>query len=166
VAKFKGGILMRKFALLMLLPIIFAVFLSTPVSLNAQEEMPDIGKMMKLAKIAQEWMTIGMMIAYTHPLLEWSEALYEEELITGEDCVEITKAVKILANVFKKRAEKIDDATIRKEAVGYSKSVIAEADAYADYYKGNTGSLEIVEKHKEEAEAHIEAIEDYFDSFE
>ena len=156
----------NKYALLMLLPFVFAIFLAIPLSVQAEEEMPDMQKMMKLAKIAQEWLTIGMLIAYTHPILEWSEALYEEELITGEDCVEITRAVKILAGVFKKRAAKIDDATIRKEAVGYSESIIVEADAYADYYRGNTKSLEVVEKHKEEAEAHLEAIEDYFDSFE
>ncbi len=158
---------MRKVALFMLVVLALTIFLAIPVSLKAQEEeIPDMQKMMKLAVIAQEWVMIGMWIAYTQPLLEWSETLYEEEKISGEDCVEVTKAVKILANVFKKRSGKIDDATIRKEAVGYSESVIAEADAYADYYIGNTGSLEIAEKHKEEAEAHIEAIEDYFDSFE
>ncbi len=156
----------NKFALLMLLPFVFAIFLAIPLSVQAQEEMQDMQKMMKLAKIAQEWAMIGLWIAYTQPLLEWSKALYEEEKISAEDCIEIIKAVKILANVFKKRTAKIDDATIRKEAIGYSESVIAEADAYADYYKGNAKSLEIAEKHKEEAEAHIEAIGDYFDSFE
>lgn len=157
---------MKKVALFMLVPMVLAIFLAIPVSLNAQEEeMPDMQKMMKLALVAQEWAMIGMWIAYTGPLLEWSEALYEEEKISAEDCVEITKAVKILANVFKKRAGKIDDATLRKEAVGYSESVIAVSDAYADYYKGNKESLKVAEQHKEEAEAHLEAINDYFDSF-
>jgi hypothetical protein len=158
---------MKKVALLMLVPMLFTIFLVTPVSLNAQEEeMPDMQKMMKLAHVAQEWAMIGMWIAYTEPLLEWSEALYEEEKISADDCIEVTKAVKILANVFKRRADKIDDATLRKEAVGYSESVIAVSDAYADYYKGNKESLKLAEQHKEEAEEHLEAIDDYFDSFE
>jgi len=158
---------MKKFTLLMLVPIVLAIFLAIPASLKAEEEeMPDIQKMMKLAYVAQEWATIGMWIAYTEPLLEWSEALYEEEKISADDCIEVTKAVKILANVFKRRADKIEDATLRKEAVGYSESVIAVSDAYADYYKGNKESLKVVEQHREEAEAHLEAIDDYFDSFE
>ena len=158
---------MRKVSLLMLVPIVLAIFLAIPISLKAEEEeMPDMQKMIKLAHVAQEWAMIGMWIAYTEPLLEWSEGLYEEEKISGEDCVEITKAVKILANVFKKRADKIEDATLRKEAVGYSESVIAVSDAYADYYKGNKESLKVAEQHKEEAETHLEAIDDYFDSFE
>lgn len=158
---------MKKLTLLMLIPIVLAIFLTIPASLKAEEEeMPDMQKMMKLAHVAQEWAMIGLWIAYTEPILEWSEALYEENKIAAEDCAEITKAVKILANVFKKRAGEIDDEILKKEAAGYAESVIAESDAYADYYRGNTESLKIAEKHREEAEAHLEAIDDYFESFE
>jgi hypothetical protein len=110
-----------------------------------------------------EWATTAVMCAYTAPLLEWSKVLYDEKEIEGEDCAQIAGAVKTLAQVFEKRAAKLKDATIQKEAVAYAKSIAAEADAYIKYYKGDEKSLEVAEKHSKEAEIHLDTIGKYLE---
>ena len=118
-------------------------------------------KQMERMQAAGEWMATAVMCAYTAPLLEWSKSLYDEGEIAGEDCAKVAEAVKTLAEVFGKRAEKIKNATVKKEAVAYAKCIVAEADAYVKYYKGDKKAIETAEKFSKEAEMHTEAINKY-----
>jgi len=142
----------------------FTALVLLPKSVGSQ----DMEELMKRAELYQEWVVVGAICAYTHPLLEWSESLYDEKELTGEDCAEIAGAVKSLAQVLQRRSAKFDDATIKKEAGAYAKSIAAEADAYIKYFKsGDKKNLESAEKHEEEAQKHLEAIGEYLEkSFE
>ena len=124
----------------------------------------DMEELMKRTQLFQEWTMVGLICAYTHPLLEWGESLYEEKQLTAEDCVQIAGAVKSLAQVLQRRSAKFDDATIRKEAGAYAKSIVAEADAYVKYFKsGDKKNLETAEKHEEEAQKHLDAVGEYLE---
>lgn len=121
-------------------------------------------ELMKRTQLFQEWTMVGLICAYTHPLLEWGESLYEEKQLTAEDCVQIAGAVKSLAQVLQRRSAKFDDATIRKEAGAYAKSIVAEADAYVKYFKsGDKKNLETAEKYEEEAQKHLDAVGEYLE---
>ena len=61
-------------------------------------------------------------------------------------------------------AGEFKDATMRKETVAYAKAIIAQADAYVGYFKGDEKSMENVEKYGKQAETHLEAISNYLES--
>ncbi len=142
----------------------FSALVLLPESVGSQ----NMEELMKRAELFQEWTMVGLICAYTHPLLEWGESLYEEKQLTAEDCVQIAGAVKSLAQVLQRRSTKFDDATVKKEAGAYAKSITAEADAYIKYFKsGDKKNLETAGKHEEEAQKHLEAIGEYLEkSFE
>ena len=126
----------------------------------ARSQVPGMEKM----EAVMEWAMVGMICAWTAPLLGWGEALYEEGQIDATDCVKIAEAVKGLSEVLEKRAGKFKDATVRKESVAYAEAIIAQADAYVKYYEGDEKTKEDIEKYAEEAEAHLEAIGNYFEA--
>lgn len=117
----------------------------------------------QLAKMeaAAEWVSEGMWIGFIDHLLQSNQSAYEEKIISSEDCIKLVEAVKSIAEVHEKKAAKFKDAMVRKEMVAWWKCIIAQAEAYVSYFKGDKKSLEQVEKHRKEGEKHIEALNKY-----
>lgn len=111
-----------------------------------------------------EWATMSMFVAWTAPISAWGHSLHEQGKIDSDDAIKIAEAVKGLTEVFEKMAGEFKDATMRKETVAYAKAIIAQADAYVGYFKGDEKSMENVEKYGKQAETHLEAISNYLES--
>lgn len=151
---------LRKYRILIC--ILFTVIMIMPLKVHSQEGRT-IEEMKQLAEIAQDWAIFGVWTGYTQSILDWSESLYDGEEISGEDCIKIVDAVISITEVCRKRAVEIEHDELREETVGCANSVLKEANAYKEYYAGNSDALEKAKQYREEAEKHIEAIEGIFE---
>ncbi|OYD14219.1 hypothetical protein CH333_08665 [candidate division WOR-3 bacterium JGI_Cruoil_03_44_89] len=141
-----------------------ASLLASPVFAQEKSEMSPADAM-KALQISGKWMQIWVIYAYTVPVLEYSEYLYSEEIVSGDDCARLDEAVINIAEVAQKVLPKVGDATLTREGHACVDAVIKWANAQANYHKtGAAKYKEIIEEAKDEMEKHGDNIDDYLDS--
>ncbi len=138
--------------------------LTSPVFSQETPEM-SLGEALKAMETFGKWMQMWVIYAYTLPLLEYSEYLYDEDMVTGDDCARLDEAVINIAEVAKKVLPNVGDVTLAREGNACLEAIIKWANAQRDYHKtGEEEYKETIEKAKEEMEKHNQNIEDYLNS--
>lgn len=134
----------------------------------AQEETPEmsIQEAMKAMEIFGKWMQIWVIWAYTVPLLEYSNYLYDEELVDGQQCAKLEDAVINISEVVQNVLPNVGDQTLRTEGQASIAAIIDWAKYQKQYHlTGDSSYQDKAEQAEEEMEKHNEKIDDYLDTY-
>ncbi len=138
----------------------------SPVFCQEDEPQMSLEEALRAMEVVGEWMQIWVIWAYTVPLLEYSDYLYEDELVTGEDCSKLDDAVVNIAEVVQNVLPNVGDAMLQTEGLASIAAIIDWAKYQKQYHlTGDIGYKEKAEQAEAEMEKHNDKIDEYLGSF-